>query len=140
MVRHPYYSDIDLLENHVQSTQHLVGTGGIIRHESDQTFAFFDIRLKSQNVYSTLRKGKEALAECARFVFDRYGKLLGLRHPSGLLFFQNWQTGAAILPAESHRRVRMGLALVRSPTTTNEHADSDQQARLPAVLVRQIAD
>ena len=79
-VRKPDYGDVRLLEDHAQAAQHRLGAGRIIRHESGQALALLYIRLKRQDVHSTLRQSEEALPQGARFVFDRYCKLLRLRH------------------------------------------------------------
>ena len=57
-----------------------LAAGRIIRQESDQALALLYIRLKSQDVHSTLCQSEEALPQGARFVFNRHCKLLGLRH------------------------------------------------------------
>src|SRR5450631_957730 len=79
-VRQPAYGDVRLFEDHVQTAQHRLGGGDIIRQKSRQALAFLHVGLKREDVHSTLRQRKETLPQSARFVCDRYRKLLRLRH------------------------------------------------------------
>ena len=66
-----------------QVAENGLGGAGIVNQESGEAFAFFDVGLKGEDVYSAFAERKTAFTESARFVFNGDGKFSRGGHDSG---------------------------------------------------------